>query len=131
MEVKWRVLYTADFQAIERRIHYLEASLGNENQTDVLQQSPTDGTWGACFEPMFAKLEATVLALQMLHQQNIAPNYSLNFLPDIRTGKDAVAMLAQLLVSDIAREGVDHRSELAALTVGAMHLGLSPTGRRT
>src|SRR5262245_15631503 len=35
LEAKWRAIYTADFQAIERRIRDLEASLGNDNQAYV------------------------------------------------------------------------------------------------
>jgi hypothetical protein len=123
LEAKWRAIYTADFEAIERRIRDLEASLGNDNQAHVAQQSPVDGSWGVCFEPMFMKLEATTLRLQMLHQQNVAPNYPVNLLPEIRSGKDAVALLAPLLVSDIAQEGIDHRSELTALSDGYMQLG--------
>ncbi len=87
LEAKRRAIYTADFEAIERRIRDLETSLGNDNQAHVAQQSPVDGSWGVCFEPTFMKLEATTLRLQMLHQKNVAPNYALNLLPDVRSGK--------------------------------------------
>ena len=119
LEAKWRAIYTADFETIERRIRDLEASLGNDNQAYVAQQSPADGSWGVCFEPMFMKLEATMFALQRLHRDNVVPRYTLNLFPEIRSGKDVVAFLAQLLVSDVAREGVDHRAELAALTINS------------
>jgi hypothetical protein len=62
LEAKWRAIYTADFEAIERRIRDLEASLENDDQGYVAQQSPVDGSWGACLEPMFMKLEATMFA---------------------------------------------------------------------
>ena len=74
LEAKWRAIYTADFETIERRIRDLEASLGNDNQAYVAQQSPVDGSWGVCFEPMFMKLEATMFALQRLHRDNGRPS---------------------------------------------------------
>ena len=123
LEAKWRAIYTADFEAIERRIRDLEASLENDDQGYVAQQSPVDGSWGACFEPMFMKLEATTLKLQELHQNDTTPNYALNLLPDIRSSKDALALLAPLLVSNIALEGIDHRSELNGLSDSYMQLG--------
>ena len=119
LEAKWRALYTADFVAIDRRIRDLEASLSNNDQAYVAQQSPVDGSWGVCFEPTFMKLEATMLALQRMHRENVAPKYAIDLLPELRSGKDAVARLAQLLISDVAREGIDHRSELGALTVNS------------
>jgi hypothetical protein len=123
LEAKWRAIYTADFEAIERRIRDLEASLENDDQGYVAQQSPVDGSWGACFEPMFMKLEATTLKLQELHQNDTNPNHALNLLPDIRSSKDALALLAPLLVSNIALEGIDHRSELNGLSDSYMQLG--------
>lgn len=116
LEAKWRAIYTADFQAIDRRIHDLETSLGNDDQAYVTQQSPTDGSWGACFEPTFMKLEATMFGLQAMHRNDVAPKYALNLVPEIRTGEDAVAALAQLLISNVAQDGVDHRGELTGLT---------------
>jgi hypothetical protein len=68
---------------------------------------------------MFMKLEATMFALQLLHGDNVAPEHPVGLVPEIQTADDAVARLAQLLVSDIAREGADHRSELAALTTSS------------
>lgn len=130
LEAKWRALYTADFEAIERRIRDLEASLGNDDQDYVAQQSPVDGSWGVCFEPMFMKLEATTLRLQELHQHGTAPNYALNLLPDIRSSKDALARLAPLLVSNIAQDGIDHRSELNGLSDSYSSWVSRPTGRR-
>jgi hypothetical protein len=116
LEAKWRAIYTADFDAIEQRIRDLETSLGNDDQAYATQQSPVEGSWGVCFEPMFMKLEATMLALQMMHRDDLAPKYALNLAPEVRTVDDAVALLARLLISDVAQDGVDHRSELAALT---------------
>ncbi|MET0942764.1 MAG: hypothetical protein ABWY13_15520 [Mesorhizobium sp.] len=123
LEAKWRAIYTADFQAIERRIRDLEASLGDDNQAYVARQSPVDGSWGACFEPMFMKLEATTLRLQELHKKDTAPDYAISLLPDIRTTQDALALLMPLLVSDIARDGIDHRSELNGLSDSYLQLG--------
>jgi hypothetical protein len=114
LEAKWRALYTADFETIDRRIRDLEESFSNDNQAYVTQQSPVDGSWGICFEPLFMKVEATMFALQMMHRDNVVPKYALTLAPEVRTANDLVALLAQLLVSDIARDGIDHRSELAA-----------------
>lgn len=116
LEVKWRVLYTADFAAINRRLGDLEASFNEDDQAYAKQQSPVEGSWGACFEPMFMKVEETMLSLQKMQQENVAPKYALNLAPNVRNGTDVVALLAGLLISDIARQGIDHRSELAALT---------------
>jgi hypothetical protein len=116
LEAKWRALYTADFESIDRRIQDLEFSLSNDNQAYAAQQSSDDGSWGICFEPMFAKLEATMFGLQLMYRDNVAPKYAIGLLPEIQSADDAVARLAGLLVSDIANQGIDHRSEMAALT---------------
>jgi hypothetical protein len=120
LEAKWRALYTADFTTVDRRIRDLEASLDSDDQAYAMQQSKTDGTWGACFEPMFMKVEATMLGLQSMYEERVAPKYAVGIAPEIRSGEDAVALMASLLISDIAREGIDHRAELGALmTYGA------------
>jgi len=116
LEVKWRAIYTADFAAINRRIGDLEASFGQDDQAYAKQQSPVEGSWGICFEPMFMKVEETMLSLQKMQQENVAPKYTLGLAPDVRSGTDAVALLSRLLISDIAQDGVDQRAELAALT---------------
>lgn len=124
LEAKWRALYTADFVAIDRRIHDLEKSFDKDDQTYATQQSPVEGSWGACFEPMFMKVEETMLSLQKMQEQNLAPKYRLKLAPEIQSGNDAIAFLSNLLISDIARNGIDHRSELASLTTDSGQFSL-------
>jgi hypothetical protein len=123
LETKWRAIYTADFAKIEQRTRDLEASLGSDDQAYALRQSPSNGTWGACYESPILKLEATTLGLQELEQRKTAPGYAVNLFPEVRSGKDAAAMMSQFLVSDIARDGVDRRAEMTALSDGIFQFG--------
>ena len=123
LEAKWRALYTADFAALDRRIGDLEKSLQTDDQNYATQQSAADGSWGACYEQTFMKVEASMLALQAMFDRQVSPKYAISFMPQLRSGSDVIAMLKPLLVSDIAKEGIDHRSELNALTTYAAQFG--------
>lgn len=123
LEAKWRALYTADFAALEQRIGDLEKSLEIDDQRYAAQQSAADGSWGACYQPTFMKVEASMLALQAMFDRQVSPKYAIKFMPQLRSGSDVIAMLKALLVSDIAKDGIDHRSELNALTTYAAQFG--------
>ncbi len=123
LETKWRAIYTADFTKIEQRLRDLDTSLGKDDQAYATQQSPSDGSWGACYDSAVLKLEATTLGLQELEHRKTPPDYSIDLFPDLRSGEDAVGLISKYLVSDVARNGVDHRAELTALSDGATQFG--------
>lgn len=123
LEAKWRALYTGDFNALDKRIRDLEKSLQTDDQSYATQQSAADGSWGACYQQTFMKVEASMLALQAMFDRQVSPKYAINVMPQLRNGNDAIAMLKALLVSDVANEGIDHRSELNALTTYAAQFG--------
>lgn len=126
LETKWRAIYTADFTKIEQRIRDLETSLGKDDQSYASQQSSADGSWGACYDSTTLKLEATTLGLQELEQRKTPPDHPIDLFPDLRSGKEAVAMISGFLVSDVARDGIDHRAELTALSDGATQFAFKP-----
>jgi hypothetical protein len=65
-----------------------------------------------------------MLSLQKMQQTNLPPKYALKLAPEIHSGEDAIAFLANLLISNIARDGIDHRSELASLTTDSGQFSL-------
>jgi hypothetical protein len=69
-----------------------------------------------CFDEWFLKLDATVEALNSLAAQGTAPRYPLLFLQRIGSADTLPAYLEGLLISDIAKTGINQRDELGAVT---------------
>ncbi|MCG8543762.1 MAG: hypothetical protein MJE12_06080 [Alphaproteobacteria bacterium] len=116
VEAKWLVGYTADWRRVDRRLKDLAKSLLQPDQAFAAAQSRTDGSWGACYEAWFMKVEATVDALGRLADRGEMPQHPIRLLHPIGRPETLVAYLKRLLVSDIAASGVDQRSELGSIT---------------
>jgi hypothetical protein len=114
-EVKWLVQYTAYWQRVERRLADLEKSFGVADQTFADDQSPDDGAWGACFEPIFLRISATADALELLRAQGAVPAFPITLEPSLRTSRQVVERVSSLIVSDIAGFGINHRAQLNSL----------------
>ena len=116
LEAKWFYHYTAYWDRLEKRLDDLANSLEQPDQVFATRQSAETGLWGLCFEQSFMKLEATLIALIELEMVGEAPKFAINLPPPFDTPLAAFEHFRGLLVSDIARTGVDHRGELGNIT---------------
>ena len=80
VEAKWLVGYTADWRRVDRRLKDLAKSLLQPDQAFAAAQSRTDGSWGACYEAWFMKVEATVDALGRLADRGETPQHPIRLL---------------------------------------------------
>src|SRR4051812_4443668 len=119
LEAKWFYRYTAYWDRLERRLDDFAKSLEQPDQVFARRQSTETGLWGICYEQSFFKLEATALALIGLETTGEAPKFAINLPPPFDTPVVAFEHLRDLLVSDIARTGVDHRGELGNIATVA------------
>jgi hypothetical protein len=111
-EVKWLVYYTANAQQIERRFKDLEASFAVKDQSFAAQQSPDDGGWGACFQRPFLRVDATADGLDALHGKGVPPDFAITMAPALQTSVQVAERVVNLIVSDIAKFGINQRGEL-------------------
>jgi hypothetical protein len=116
LEAKWFHRYTAYWDRLEKRLDDFEKSLEQPDQVFATRQSAETGLWGICYEQSFIKLEATAIALIELEIMGEAPQFAVNLPPPFDTPLVAFEHFRDLLVSDIARTGVDHRGELGNIT---------------
>jgi hypothetical protein len=114
-EVGWLVHYTAYWQRVGRRLADLETSFAVADQALATRQSSDDGTWGACFEATFLKAAATVEGLELLAGKGVPPQFAVTLEPTLQTSRQVVERMANLIVSDIASFGINHRAELNSL----------------
>jgi hypothetical protein len=116
LEAKWLYHYTASWDRLERRLDDFVKSLEQPDQVFATRQSAETGLWGICYEQSFMKLEATAIALIELEMMGETPQFAVNLPPPFDTPLVAFEHFRDLLVSDIARTGVDHRGELGNIT---------------
>jgi hypothetical protein len=128
-EVKWLVYYTAYAQQIERRFKDLEASFAVKDQSFAAQQSPDDGGWGACFQRPFLRVDATAEGLNALHGKGVPPDFAITMGPTLQTSVQVVEQVVNLIVSDIAKFGIDHRSELNSIVTTLVRGNFKPHWR--
>ena len=108
LEIKWLIDSTADFARIDRRLNDLESVLGRpEAENRARQEDPADGSWGFCYTEWFFKLDATYD-----YTQEHKPTYPLRFLDRVNSPEKLRSYFSSIAVSNIARDGLDHRREL-------------------
>jgi len=115
LEAKWLHRYTAHWDHLEDKLKRIELSLEEHDQSYAAEQSPVDGFWGVCYEEWFMRLGATLSGLESLSLRGERPLYTLRAKGHFDTGKKLVTRLQDLLISDIANEGINNRSELGSL----------------
>ena len=115
LEAKWLHRYTAYWDKLTEKLDRLELSLEDRDQAFAKKQLPTTGHWGVCYEAHFMRIAATVDALSDLLSRGERPRYRLRADGPLNTGKKLLLRLADLLLSDIANTGVNHRGELNSL----------------
>lgn len=125
-EAKWLMNYTNRVEDLARRLDDLENSLPIEDQSFARRQSEKDGSWGACFKEWFYRLHTSVDPLKELNFRGEKPKLRLAFLDPINTPEKLTAMFRSLLVSNVDRDGINHRKELNLIFTGLGQLLLLP-----
>ncbi len=116
IESRWLLDHTADWQRLATRIDALRSSMKTVAQGFAREQSATDGSWGACYEEWFLKLDATITALNDLADHGKVPAFPLSIVDRIGSAEALRDYLHDLLISDVAGTGIDQRDELGAVT---------------
>lgn len=75
-------------------------------------QDATDGSWGACHNEWFFKLDASSDALDDLAERKSDPKHPVRFMDRINSPDKLTAYLDSIVVSDLRRAGRDNRKEL-------------------
>ena len=116
-ELRWRLEYTADVVGVRANLERIQ-SLAGLPATPCATNPDEEGSYGACTEVWFLKLDASV-------DQLIAADFSgkpPRFLDRINDPDRLERYLKSLLVSRLAEEGVDHRKELNFATADLVRL---------
>ncbi len=102
-ELKLLIYFSADFQAIDRRIQDLQTTLDHpEREALAKRQNPEDGSWGACYEGWPFKLYATY------DHRNDPGARSIRFFDSVNSPEKLTARLIGYETSDVAKTGTDH-----------------------
>ena len=120
LEAKWLYHYTAYWTRLDRQLERLAQSLNDTKQHFATKQSPQDGSWGLCHDEWFLKVEATYTALLDLYDKGERPAHPIALADQLKRPDRALAHFESLLVSDIAKTGIDRRSELGGLNTIAI-----------
>ena len=123
VELRWRLNATADLAAARASLTRLRAALadvevakastGSVKDANVLPQDQ-DGSYGSCDREWFLKLDDS--GDQLLDPSGWHGRTPPRFLERVNTPAALVAYLEKIIVSDFAKDGVDHRKELNAAT---------------
>lgn len=110
LEARWLLKNTAHWDKLEDKLTRIEISLDDETQAFAREQHPVTGLWGFCYENPVLRLGETAQELERLASRGDTPRYKLRLTET--TGKHLIVRLNDLLISDIAQTGIDHRGEL-------------------
>lgn len=113
MEAAWLIGNTADFARIDERLDDLQHALAHP-QMEALghQQDPTDGSWGRCYTEWFFKLDGTFDHLNKASTRDKLLKVPPRFLDRVNSPEKLRKYFTGVSVSDIARQGLDHRRQL-------------------
>ncbi len=104
---------TTDLGALERRLDELERVLAHpEEESKADRQDPADGSWGACHELWFFRVNATYDHLAKRSAANETPAYPLRLFDRVNSPEKLREYFTGLAVSDLSGTGIDHRKEL-------------------
>jgi len=113
LEARWLVFYSAYWDRIERRLRDLREMLSRPaDPPDAREQNEADGSYDHGSEAWFLKLDATIEEVEYRGERGEQPKYPLKLLDRINTPEKLRAYLDPLLVSDVAKTGLDNRYEL-------------------
>lgn len=113
VEVNWLIHYTAQYERIEERLKALKVMLAQPSEPkEAKEQSPADGSFNACAQEWFYKLDATCDRLVVMQYFDAKPKYPLRFLDKINSPERFRTYMDRLLIADVAHTGEDTRYEL-------------------
>jgi hypothetical protein len=113
LEVRWLVFYSAHWDEIERRLADLREMLSRPSDPpDAREQMEADGSYDHCSHAWFLKLDSTIEEVEDSGQRGEKPKYPLKLLERINSPEKLKSYLDSLLVSDVAKTGLDNRFEL-------------------
>jgi hypothetical protein len=116
-ELRWRLEYTSDLAGARVNLERIQG-LASSTAPPCPTNPDEEGSYGACAEVWFLKLDASVDHL-------LAPDFDgkpPRFLDRINDPDRLARYLEGLLVSRLAEEGVDHRKELNFATADLVRL---------
>jgi len=127
-ETDWLVGSTRDVARIERRLKDLRQSLKRPpaRQASAGEQSPSDGSWGECYEAWFLRMNASADPLKELVERGETPRYPLAFLKEVDSPQKIVEKFRHLRTSRVLEDGIDHRKELNLTVTGLGQLLFLP-----
>ncbi|MBI4402772.1 MAG: M23 family metallopeptidase [Deltaproteobacteria bacterium] len=103
---------TALSHLARERLDTLRKSFNNWRAQKNARLQSSDGSWGACYKEMFWKLVESSDQIVDLDHARKQPQYPTKFLDRINSPEKLVAYLDSLLISDVAKDGVNRRREL-------------------
>jgi hypothetical protein len=116
-EVRWRLEYTADVDGVRMSLEKIRR-LADLPMLPCATKPDEEGSYGACTEVWFLKLDASVDHLLAADFNGKPPC----FLDRINDPDRLERYLKSLLVSRLAEDGVDHRKELNFATADLVRL---------
>ena len=111
IEARWALTNTAAWDKVEKIIERLADSLKLADQSFAYAQLDT-GTWGACYEQWFHRIDATVDAMNTHMGLGIAPERPIKLRRVFGTPAELMDFLDELQTSRIADTGIDNRDAL-------------------
>jgi len=123
LEARWLVFYSAHWERIERRLGELREMLGRPaDPADAREQVEADGSYDHCSEAWFLKLDSTIEEVEDRGERGEKPKFPLKILDQTNSPEKLRAYLDSLLISEVARTGIDNRYELnIAITALTVH----------
>jgi hypothetical protein len=113
LEARWLVYYSAQWDRIERRLADLRQMLNRPSDPpDTRQQIEADGSYDHCSQEWFLKLDSTIEEVEDRQERGEKPKYALSLLDRINSPEKLRGYLDSLLISDVAKTGIDNRFEL-------------------
>jgi hypothetical protein len=126
LEAKWLYHNTAHWKRLDDQLERAKASLGQKDQDLASEQRPTDGFWGICLTSHFMRISVTLDAMEDLTRRGQQPRYSIRSAGAMDTDKKLLTRMQDLLLSDIARTGVNNRGELSSLITSISQAAFKP-----
>src|SRR5579872_2318238 len=76
LEARWLVLYSADWERLERRLRDLREMLARRSDPpDAREQNEADGSYDHCSEAWFLKLDSTIEEVENRGERGEKPKY--------------------------------------------------------
>lgn len=119
IEAKWLMQYTADFKRFGEWLTKLDTSFKKHDQPGADVQDPKTGAFGLCYSEWFLHMDAMITAVNDMYDNGTTPEYPFLFMAPIETPELISKTLTPLITSNIAKNGVDNRDAIGAIT-GAM-----------